>query len=152
MRNSDYYPAGAANDPNAPYNQVDPPEIEKELSATVVLNKDTLVTTDKVYYDGDDWVICEDVSLRDVFSDNFIDIPTLLAELVKWNEEVNVIGDIPNYENTYLTRKEVSELIGVSLMTLHRWEKDKVLVPVRFGHSVRYKLSDIQKMGADDDE
>lgn len=75
----------------------------------------------------------------------------LLAELVKWNEEVNVIGDIPNYENTYLTRKEVSELIGVSLMTLHRWEKDKVLVPVRFGHSVRYKLSDIQKMGGEDD-
>ena len=75
----------------------------------------------------------------------------LLDELVKWNEEVNVIGDIPNYENTYLTRKEVSELIGVSLMTLHRWEKDKVLVPVRFGHSVRYKLSDIQKMEADND-
>lgn len=75
----------------------------------------------------------------------------LLAELVKWNEEVNVIGDIPNYENTYLTRKEVSELIGVSLMTLQRWEKDKILVPVRFGHSVRYKLSDIQKMGADND-
>lgn len=75
----------------------------------------------------------------------------LLAELVKWNEEVNVIGDIQNYENTYLTRKEVSELIGVSLMTLHRWEKDKVLVPVRFGHSVRYKLSDIQKMEAGND-
>lgn len=75
----------------------------------------------------------------------------LFDELVKWNEEVNVIGDIPNYENTYLTRKEVSELIGVSLMTLQRWEKDKILVPVRFGHSVRYKLSDIQKMGGQDD-
>lgn len=76
----------------------------------------------------------------------------LLGELVKWNEEVNVIGDIPNYENTYLTRKEVSDLIGVSLMTLHRWEKDKILVPMRFGHSVRYKLSDIQKMGGEDDD
>ena len=74
----------------------------------------------------------------------------LFDELVKWNEEVHVIGDIPNYENTYLTRKEVSDLIGVSLMTLHRWEKDKVLVPVRFGHSVRYKLSDIQKIGGED--
>ena len=38
MRNADYYPAGAANDPNAPYNQVDPPEIEKELSATKLSN------------------------------------------------------------------------------------------------------------------
>ena len=75
----------------------------------------------------------------------------LFDELVKWNEEVNVIGDIPNYENTYLTRKEVSELIGVSLMTLYRWEKDKILVPMKFGHSVRYKLSDIQKMGGQDD-
>lgn len=75
----------------------------------------------------------------------------LLGELVKWNEECNVFGKIQNYENTYLTRKEVSELIGVSLMTLHRWEKDNILVPVRFGHSVRYKLSDIQKMGGQDD-
>ena len=73
----------------------------------------------------------------------------LLGELVKWNEECNMIGKIPNYENTYLTKKEVSDLIGVSLMTLHRWEKDKILVPVRFGHSVRYKLSDIQKMGGE---
>ena len=54
MRNSDYYPAGAANDPNAPYNEVEPPEREFDCSATMVLNKDTLVTTDKVYWDGDD--------------------------------------------------------------------------------------------------
>lgn len=74
----------------------------------------------------------------------------LLGELVKWNDECNVIGEIPSYENTFLTKKEVSDLLGVSLMTLYRWEKEKILVPVRFGHSVRYKLSDIQKMGGEE--
>ena len=77
------YPPGA-DTPDAPWNQIDTPEIEKECSATVVLNKDTLVTTDKVYWDGEDWVLCEDVSLRDVFNDNYTDIPTMLAELVKY--------------------------------------------------------------------
>ena len=84
MRNADYYPAGAADDENAPYNQVEPPEREFDCSATVVLNKDTTILTDRLYWDGYDWELCEDVSLRDVFSDNFIDIPTLLAELVKY--------------------------------------------------------------------
>lgn len=105
MRNADYYPAGAANDPNAPYNQVDPPEIEKELSATVVLNKNTLVTTDKVYWDGDDWVMCEDVSLRDVFSDNYTDIPTLLAELVKY-----IDGELASSQISYERKWELIKM------------------------------------------
>ena len=84
MRNADYYPAGAADDPRAPYNQVDPPEKEFDCSATVVLNKDTTILTDRVYWDGEDWELCEDVSKQDVFRDNYTDIPTLLAELVKY--------------------------------------------------------------------
>lgn len=87
MRESGYYAPGTEFLPDAPWNQIEAPEIEKECSATVVLNKDTLVTTDKVYWDGDDWVLCEDVSLRDVFRDNYTDIPTLLAELVKYIDE-----------------------------------------------------------------
>lgn len=43
----------------------------------------------------------------------------------------------------YLTRKEVSKLLKVSLVSLHHWDKKGVLKPVRIGKQVRYKLSDI---------
>ena len=105
MRNSDYYPAGAANDPNAPYNEVEPPEREFDCSATMVLNKDTLVTTDKVYWDGDDWVMCEDVSLRDVFRDNYTDIPTLIAELVKY-----IDGELASNQISYERKWELVKM------------------------------------------
>jgi len=42
------------------------------------------------------------------------------------------------------TRKEVSKLLKVSLVTLHEWEKSKKLIPVRVGTRVRYKVSTIE--------
>lgn len=87
MCDRDYYPAGAYDDPNAPYNQVDPPEVEFDCSATVVLNKDTTVTTDRVYWDGDDWVLCDGLAKCDAFVDNYTDILDLLDELVKYIDQ-----------------------------------------------------------------
>ena len=98
------YPPGA-DTPDAPWNRIDPPEKEYDCSATVVLNKDTLVTTDKVYWDGDDWVMCEDVSLRDVFSDNCTDIPTLLAELVKY-----IDGELASNQISYERKCELVKM------------------------------------------
>lgn len=40
------YPAGAENDPNAPYNQIDPEPIEIEVTVSITLSK-----TVKVYVD-----------------------------------------------------------------------------------------------------
>ena len=39
MRESGYYPPGAEFDPNAPYNQVDPPEQEYTIEATFDLRR-----------------------------------------------------------------------------------------------------------------
>ena len=36
---SGYYPAGAEHDPNAPYNQSDPPEVEVELTMVETLEQ-----------------------------------------------------------------------------------------------------------------
>jgi hypothetical protein len=46
---SGYYPPGAEYDPNAPYNQVDPPEVEVELIATETMTKTITVYTNKVW-------------------------------------------------------------------------------------------------------
>ena len=45
MRESDYYPAGAYNDPNAPFNEVYVPEQEFDVTISQTLSKDTTVTT-----------------------------------------------------------------------------------------------------------
>ena len=46
MRDSDYYPAGAYNDPNAPYNEpADPDPIEVECDTVVTLRKTITVET-----------------------------------------------------------------------------------------------------------
>ena len=46
---SGYYPPGAEYDPNAPYNQSDPPEVEVELIATETMTKTISVYTNKVW-------------------------------------------------------------------------------------------------------
>ena len=50
MSYSDNYPAGAANDPRAPYNQVDPPAVAFNVAATFTLEKTVELTT--VQYEG----------------------------------------------------------------------------------------------------
>lgn len=51
MSERDYYPAGAYDDPSAPYNETTPPEIYREVEFTATVHKkDNCSTTD---YDGD---------------------------------------------------------------------------------------------------
>lgn len=75
------YPPGA-DTPDAPWNQIEPPEVEFEATATVTLNKDADVLTDKLYNDDGDWE--PSVNAHEIWSDNYMDIPALLAELVKY--------------------------------------------------------------------
>jgi len=50
----------------------------------------------------------------------------------------------PTQPITWLTRKETSKKLGVSLVTLHNWNLSGELKAQKIGGSVRYKLSDIQ--------
>jgi len=45
----------------------------------------------------------------------------------------------------YLTRKQVSELLGVSLVTLDNWVKRGMIPALRIGYRVRFKKEDVQK-------
>lgn len=51
---SGYYPLGAEHDPNAPYNQVDPPEMEFKVTATFSVDKEVTVRTSD-YIAEEDW-------------------------------------------------------------------------------------------------
>lgn len=44
-----------------------------------------------------------------------------------------------------MTRKEVARFFGVSLVTVHNWNKSGILKPYRIGNKIRYKESEILK-------
>ncbi len=46
----------------------------------------------------------------------------------------------------YLTTKEVGALLKISRGTLNNWRKAKKIKAKKFQGTVRYKLSDIEKM------
>lgn len=60
-------------------------------------------------------------------------------------DELNTLAQNfqPTEPQEYLTRKEVSEILKVSLVTLHDWNKKKILNPYRLGNLIRYKRSEI---------
>lgn len=87
MRDSDFYPAGAYSDPNAPYNQCDPPETELEVTVQETLVRGAVIVTNNAFYVEDEeggYLETEDVRPREDYErDN-----RLLAQYVyeAWEE------------------------------------------------------------------
>ena len=89
---------------------------------------------------------------EDLLSDLYRRRNKLLGELVEWSAEGNVINEsADSTEETFLKRDETAQILGVSLTTLHRWNKQGILVPVRIGGAVRYKISDIEKIACNNE-
>lgn len=72
MRDRDYYPAGAYDDPNAPYNEVSVPDKSFDVFVSQTLSKSTEVTTDDYIPRFDE----EDCPYADTDSTNFKDAYT----------------------------------------------------------------------------
>ena len=49
-----------------------------------------------------------------------------------------------NFKEQYLTREEVSEMLKISLSTIHNWCKKGILKPHQIGGRVYFKASDIE--------
>ena len=76
------------------------------------------------------------------------DLSIIIKDAV--SSEVNrILSTINNYtehsDNELLTRKKVSELLCVSLVTLNKWEKLKILIPNKVGGRVLYIKGDVYK-------
>lgn len=84
MKESGYYAPGTEFDPSAPWNQVDPPDVDFNVEAIVTLSRNAVVTTNCVDMDEDAIRICEDVGAKGAYEQNYASIPELLAELVKF--------------------------------------------------------------------
>lgn len=83
MRDRDYYPAGAYYDSNAPYNQVEPPEIEFECAVAYTLERESTFVTNEAYYD-DGWELCDYADTWGAYEYKRPSIPEMLNELVKY--------------------------------------------------------------------
>lgn len=94
--NSDYYPAGAYSDTNAPFNQCEIPEIEVKCDVMVsVVREGVPVMTDN-YTRDEDGIEALQEYLPDDYENCHYGIPELLGELAKYiNGELagGVTGD-----------------------------------------------------------
>lgn len=52
----------------------------------------------------------------------------------------------PKEPTIWITRKEVSELLGVSLVTIHNWTKEGVINAYKIGTRIRFKQSEIENI------
>ena len=67
-------------------------------------------------------------------------VSELKAEIQHLSEYLRPI-DPPQY----LTRKELSEVLKVSVVTLIDWDKKGIIKPYRLGNLVRYKRGEIEQ-------
>lgn len=49
----------------------------------------------------------------------------------------------PETKEKFLTRFEVSQLLGVTLVTVHNWTKSNILKAYRIGNKVRFKEREV---------
>lgn len=92
MRDRDYYPAGAYNDPYAPYNEVSVPDHEFDVEVQVTLSNSTIVTTNDYIpeFDEEDGRMYTDTSSTDwgkAYEESCYSIPQMLEELKVLLEE-----------------------------------------------------------------
>lgn len=85
----DNYPPGAANDPNAPYNEIEVPEREFDVTISMSLSRTVQCYTNKYIpeideEDGHLYVDTSDTPWSEVYGDNHETIPELLEELKKY--------------------------------------------------------------------
>jgi hypothetical protein len=67
---------------------------------------------------------------------------TVASELQKIQSVVGSIQQVKP-QSDLMTRDEVSQLLNVSLVTLHNWEKKKVLISKKVGGRVLYLREDV---------
>lgn len=71
-----------------------------------------------------------------------IQLKNELESLKKEMQVQNRIGN-DNTEKIFYTRKEVSELLNISYVTLHDWCKKRILKPYKMGNKTFFKKSEI---------
>ena len=113
MRDRDFYPPGAYNDPNAPYNEVELPDIEVSCEVTVTLTKkDAPVFTGNYIDESDDEgyegyeVLDSYQELADKYDAQHYSISWMLQQLSRYIEQ-----ELKDDGITMARRNELSKML-----------------------------------------
>lgn len=103
MSEEDYYPAGAYRDPDAPYNQYDPPEEEFTCSVSQTFEKKIKIRTSNYVQDfdfdedtGDRIPMCDtsETNWNEVFNNQGMGLVDLIGELKRRiSEDISSVKD-----------------------------------------------------------
>ncbi len=75
-----------------------------------------------------------------------IELANLISENIKLQIESLVSSSTkeqPKEENDFLTRKETSKFLKVSLVSVHQWVKDGLIKPYKVGNRTYFKKSEL---------
>lgn len=89
MSARDYYPAGAYDDPDAPYNQSEPPAIERTCEVVETISRTVEVsTTNYAYYPPEPWngiysgeYDTENVDWQEEYDEQYLSLVGLIANM-----------------------------------------------------------------------
>lgn len=124
MRESDYYPEGAYNDPSAPYNQYEPDEKEFDVTCSQTLSKTVTVYTtnyeDEVDEEYDDeghkcgyyWCDTSSVDWKEEYAENDYHTPAQLIALFKRYLEDMVNGTETSSKSPSFLKRLIEECDG----------------------------------------
>ena len=105
MSYRDYYPAGAADDPNAPYNEVENPEVYCEADVMVVLTNTLEVCTNDYEAEYDPYEgITRDftyTNFKEAYENGYHSIPDLLKCMADLIREY-MPSDLPRGRKEYI--------------------------------------------------
>ena len=71
------------------------------------------------------------------------ELKSLISNTVE--DKIKSLIPEPVPEIKYLTRKEVAELLGISLVTLHHWVKNGVIKAHKIHTRVRFRSDEVEK-------
>jgi excisionase family DNA binding protein len=75
----------------------------------------------------------------------YSELQTLISTTVQTAVQLATAHLQPKENEEFLTRKQTSTILGVSLVTLSEWTKEGKVKGYRIGSRVRYKRSEIEK-------
>ena len=110
----DNLPPGAANDPSAPYNEVEVPEREFDVTISISLSRTVQCYTNKYIPEIDEenghlYVDTSDTHWSEVYGDNHYTIPQLLEKLKEYVqkdlENIHEVAESQHHNEAFLKRK-----------------------------------------------
>lgn len=107
MRDSDYYPAGAANDRNAPWNEVVVPEKDFDVCVKTTLTRGFTITTNDYNPCCDEcesWNDTSDTDWAKAYVGSCYTIPQMLKELEKFLEKALEDKDLDRVSRNKYTK------------------------------------------------